>query len=191
MLETFGYTGRHDDGAREFVAVRQRGLFALPSIESPKLCHGCLRSLARHREARDSVVPYCDSCTRALERDPNVRLHEMRNGRSERLPQEGPLGDTSWQKHANCYGAPPELFDTRSLGNGVIDETIQATAEIFCGPCPVRAECGAAADARHFLGLFGGAWRSARSSDPAHYEVRDLLPDDTIDDPDHHETGAA
>lgn len=181
MLETFGYTERYNpDDECDGVRLRTRDLVTLASIPRPSLCPGCLRSLARNGRTEKDGVYYCASCVRIVNRDPTKDLHAMKNGRSERLLQEGAEDDTTWKADAECWDAPSVLFDTRDLGNGLVDEDIKIAAELWCARCPVRRRCAAVADAKRYVGLWGGAWRSATTSEPKDYRVRYLIsPDDT------------
>ena len=77
-----------------------------------------------------------------------------------------PVGRT-WRESAACTGANPRLFDERpSLAPrkwGIPAELVEV-AETFCRQCPVRAQCGAEADANEYSGIAGGAYRCASRS---------------------------
>lgn len=140
------------------------------------LCPGCLRSMFVYGQAG---LDYCDACTLALRRYPGRDLGTLRNGRSERLPQERPVIDRAWRDREDgplCYGMPIELFEHRQLSNDEVPQEIRDAARVFCAACPVFAKCAAEADEHEYVGLWAGSWRYyTTSSRPIGYRVRRLL----------------
>lgn len=74
-------------------------------------------------------------------------------------PVDAVRGDTSWQPRAACLGAEPVQFDVLDFHTPETQLEAEATAFVWCRPCPVRAECGAFADANRHVGIYGGAQR--------------------------------
>lgn len=79
---------------------------------------------------------------------------------SRRFPTIDPSGigrdgeDLSWQNHAACRDADPELFYPEP-GPGMHEQVAEAKA--LCAGCPVRADCGAyALRTRERFGIWGG-----------------------------------
>jgi hypothetical protein len=80
------------------------------------------------------------------------------------LPDATMAGDDStWPLRAKCRNlSRSELNDFFAADNEPrrrVPLRVLAAARRFCHQCPVRAECGAEADANHDEGLWGGAWR--------------------------------
>jgi len=137
------------------------------------MCRLCLRDLFRFGHGD---VPYCDACLLMLHRHPaDVDPATLKNGRTERLPQERPLSDPAWADDAACVGMPIELFEYRKLDTEAIPVEIRQAAALFCAHCPILARCRTEADAHEYVGLWGGQWRRYAASRSHDYVVRDLL----------------
>lgn len=86
--------------------------------------------------------------------------------------------DPHWRDRAACAGAEPEQFlpERPRIGRQIAMPDLEALAWRYCHGCPVRDECGTAADHHQDVGLRGGAYRwrdmSRRSG---YYRRLDLL----------------
>ena len=136
------------------------------------MCRLCLRDLFRFGYGE---TLYCDACRRLLRRRPDVDPATLKNGFTERLPQERPCRDPRWADGAACEGAPGELFDHRTLATDDIPLEIRQAAALFCAHCPILDRCRAEADEHEYEGLWGGQWRRYAASRSHDYVVRDLL----------------
>lgn len=71
--------------------------------------------------------------------------------------------DRDWVVDAACRGVDSALFDPAGAadpGHTVPRRVLLAVA--FCDDCPVRAQCGADADAHRDEGVRAGLWRTRR-----------------------------
>lgn len=94
-----------------------------------------------------------------------------------RIPAYG-LADLSWQEGAACAGQDSGPFTTDLNGNKIPAET-EAAAWRFCARCPIKARCGAEADANEELGLWAGTFRilkpRVRAGEDSRYKKYDVL----------------
>lgn len=141
------------------------------------LCVSCLRPMWSHiyRAApypRAVTVStdkrHCNPCYRYIQEtgcDPQTK----KGSAAERIPAEMPEPDDSWRYRPNgpaCRDTDPLAFipdplpeDLAAIPERERESTLELrrfVAEHVCGPCPVRRECGATADACGFEGLWGG-----------------------------------
>lgn len=140
------------------------------------MCKLCLRDLFRYGH---SGAEHCEACALLLRRHPDREdPTTVRNGRSERLPQEREVDDPFWDLDAGCFGAPGELFEPRQLPNKEVPRDIRRTAQDYCARCPILMRCRAEADAHQYLGLWGGQWRQHLRYGTYDYRVRNLIDDE-------------
>jgi hypothetical protein len=146
------------------------------TIHAPGWCSVCHRDLMKHGNPNGGR--FCDPCGAMLRRNPGIDPAAQRNGRSEQVPQERPVRNRSWRAsaiasaEARCAGAPWELFEVDSIGNSTVPPQMRQVAHVYCGPCPVRAQCAAEADEHQYEGLFGGVLRRLGAKE---YVRHDLL----------------
>jgi len=84
-----------------------------------------------------------------------------------------------------CAEAPSTSFDRLnhavSTGRRVVEvpQEIKMAAKLYCGECPIMAECAAWADTKREEGLWGGSYRVKLSNKDRtrNYLVLDLLPE--------------
>lgn len=77
-----------------------------------------------------------------------------------------------WRDQAACAGTDPDLFFSDTEGNTAMS-SLREVAEQTCVVCPVLEECARWADDHRAHGLWGGAYRTARTG---RYERRPLIP---------------
>lgn len=85
----------------------------------------------------------------------------------------------SWEEKAACRvpEADTAHFTVDPGRANHIPAEVLAAAFRWCAPCPVRRECGEAADSRQDVGLWAGSYRTKNGHDKTAYRVVPLLPD--------------
>lgn len=78
-----------------------------------------------------------------------------------------------WRAKAACRYVDPMLFDRPEAGGRKVPKSAQYAAS-YCHGCPVRRECGAAADENRDEGVRGGKWRANTSHGYRVYEITPL-----------------
>lgn len=112
----------------------------------------------------------CAGCKTPFERPPDTSNARWDNrkyctipcangGGADTRPVDAVRGDTRWQSRAACLDADPIQFDVLDIHTPETELEAEATAFVWCQPCPVLAECAAFADANRHLGIYGGARR--------------------------------
>lgn len=140
------------------------------------MCRLCLRDLFVYGKGEALI---CEACKLLRDRHPDRDPSTIRNGRTERLPQERPFIDRSWVEvsaDAPCASVPSYLFEPITLKNQFVPAEVQQAAKVCCARCPILERCRAIADAHEFEGVWGGQLRYYRSTKHSVvYTVRDLL----------------
>jgi hypothetical protein len=148
-----------------------------PTGKGNGLCRGCLRDLFT-QGTPDS--PYCIACQRTVKTGGRP-LYMIPNGRSEVLPQERPIDDTTWRTLADCGETDDPRFEPVPMLNGQLPPMIRDAALAYCAECPVLDACMSEADDHEYLGLWGGSYRyythATSYGQRTMYGVRDLLAD--------------
>ena len=132
-------------------------------------CRGCRRPMANRRRERqpDQVSHaghgYCDACY-------------MRLRRSVGVDSRQPVRDT-WAAKRSCQGADvdPAVFTADPVNNRPVPAVVVEAARRWCAGCPVRQQCGQAADERREIGLWSGIYRIQRTNRKRDYVKYDLL----------------
>lgn len=81
----------------------------------------------------------------------------------------GTSPDMSWVPHAACRGAnigdgEDEFFLSETEKARGLPNRVVTAKRLYCEQCPVMRECGEAATAGRYIGLWGGSWRSRDTS---------------------------
>lgn len=126
----------------------------------------------------DRYPGHCDTCAQWMRKHPGVDPRGVKGNQAERIPAERAEDDPSWRDAAGmpCHEAPPELFDPEDdpedlppLEPAEFDQMRRdlwqqrrEVAAVFCEPCPVRAQCRAAAEAHGYEGMWGATFFTRR-----------------------------
>lgn len=70
--------------------------------------------------------------------------------------------EPEWRHQAACRDADPALFTPAESSVGLLQLRLVSTD--YCADCPVRIQCGLAADRGQEIGLWAGAYRSGRGA---------------------------
>lgn len=136
------------------------------------MCRLCHRDMWRGADIRPGMIVVsgdgqtCTPCQRFRDEHPGVDPRDVRGTAAEIIPQERRETDPSWRADdgKRCVGSDPVLFepdpdpdDDYRLASAadILDQRI-ATAETFCGSCPVQRACAATAVAHGYEGVWGG-----------------------------------
>lgn len=152
-----------------------------PSTLLDEPCAGrCGRRLHRHTNQRPILCAeghptnggrgLCPSCRHHARRDGDLHRYPTSTTGTSNAPRPlhvvqalaHALVAPRWADEAACRDADPRqfFFDEGSGKTGdAVRQRLVATAQRYCGHCPVIADCAVQADANLDQGLFGGAMR--------------------------------